>query len=386
MTGHNNKRKQKSPLSSPKKKKKSSGRKSSPTTTTNNISNPISRSSSISSTSRDDNNTTSKLKPIIVFSNYSTTNQAILSANLKIKPHLKIVNNEKNPKVQIFCGNYDDKLVLINLLKANHFKFHSFAEPFTRDKVFVLKKHYYLDLDNMLNLLKQAGVPAIKVSFVWDNMNNPIYLVHFKDVDMNIHILNHQHKAIDNLIVKWEKFDSSKKKIFPCRRCKQWGHSASNCNHDYRCIKCTNNHPPGQCPRTDKSIGKPKCVNCGGDHPANFSKCPNYLAYQQNIRKQHKTKPHQTQMNQIPSHHTQSNVTYSDVVRKNVSNNNLNDNSRFTRLNNLNARFNAIPNIDSLLDSYEEFIDKLSSTNNNKDRLSILLQYTSNFGSLINND
>ena len=72
--------------------------------------------------------------------------------------------------------------------------------------------------------------------------------------------------------VHWEK--PNKTETTQCRRCQRLGHTAANCNMNFRCVKCKDNHPPGQCsvPKRDK-IEKEKvyCINynCYG-HPASF--------------------------------------------------------------------------------------------------------------------
>jgi len=47
-----------------------------------------------------------------------------------------------------------------------------------------------------------------------------------------------------------------------CFRCWQWGHIGSICHNPARCGQC------GQAPHRDVCIGRKKCVNCQGDHPA----------------------------------------------------------------------------------------------------------------------
>jgi hypothetical protein len=62
------------------------------------------------------------------------------------------------------------------------------------------------------------------------------------------------------------------------------GHAASNCNRPYRCVKCTEEHLPGQCKRTTRE-GHAACVNCNGQHPANSIECPQYKKYTELITK-----------------------------------------------------------------------------------------------------
>lgn len=76
------------------------------------------------------------------------------------------------------------------------------------------------------------------------------------------------------------------KEIIQCRRCQRFGHVAFNCVLDYRCVKCNENHEPGQCSNKIESntitnengeyetliTSKVFCVNCQSfGHSASYS-------------------------------------------------------------------------------------------------------------------
>lgn len=79
--------------------------------------------------------------------------------------------------------------------------------------------------------------------------------------------------------------------IAQCKNCQLFGHSSRNCKHKFRCVKCTEDHAPKQCPRTldpQLAINTPaSCVNCKGDHPANFRSCPAFLKVIERKQNQH---------------------------------------------------------------------------------------------------
>lgn len=100
-----------------------------------------------------------------------------------------------------------------------------------------------------------------------------------------------------------------------CFRCQAFGHSSKNCNMPPRCIKCTNQHAVGECPK--KTRNEPaKCVNCNENHPANYRECSARLAYLQRIRdlRDQQRKPRQ------PFMATQANKSWADILNthKNV--------------------------------------------------------------------
>lgn len=81
-----------------------------------------------------------------------------------------------------------------------------------------------------------------------------------------------------------------------CFKCQHFGHSSKNCNRPYRCVKCTENHKPGECPLPEKRQHDqelpPTCVNCGEHHTANFRGCKAYIAH---IKRSHQKSTAQQQ-------------------------------------------------------------------------------------------
>lgn len=57
-----------------------------------------------------------------------------------------------------------------------------------------------------------------------------------------------------------------------CYNCQLWNHHSANCSLPPRCLKCAGAHKTYQCTKKDRSTPA-QCCNCGGPHPANYSKC-----------------------------------------------------------------------------------------------------------------
>lgn len=57
-----------------------------------------------------------------------------------------------------------------------------------------------------------------------------------------------------------------------CYNCQRFGHMARNCRQTRRCKICAQDHDHKQC----NLLRQPHCANCGGDHAASFSGCPQY--------------------------------------------------------------------------------------------------------------
>lgn len=63
-----------------------------------------------------------------------------------------------------------------------------------------------------------------------------------------------------------------------CKNCQRFHHTASNCNMPFRCVKCIQQHGPGNCPlgtENNNDLDKIQCSNCQQfGHPSNYRGCP----------------------------------------------------------------------------------------------------------------
>lgn len=58
---------------------------------------------------------------------------------------------------------------------------------------------------------------------------------------------------------------------------------------EFRCVKCLGNHYYKECPKQANT--PPKCVNCKGDHPANFRGCSYFKKPDRNETRQRQRRP-----------------------------------------------------------------------------------------------
>lgn len=102
-----------------------------------------------------------------------------------------------------------------------------------------------------------------------------------------------------------------------CHNCQDFGHVASNCFRNFRCVKCHLTHDQGKCPtdnRTDESAPRPNpaCVNCGKTgHPANYRGCEVHqvLLKRLNAKKKHSAKPRRLDKHTITTSVSQTSHT-----------------------------------------------------------------------------
>lgn len=344
------------------------------------------------------NQDTTKAKPVFVESSYQILNNILINVQFSAKPTLKIMSSQKT---KVMCGNVADKSKLVAKLKSQQISYFTFSEPDQKPSIYVLKDHFYTTCDELLKSLTDAQIPAQKVTFLIDNKNYPSYLVHFERLKVNIHILQHNHKAINNLIVKWERFDRARKRLTQCRNCQRYGHSATNCGEKYRCVKCLNEHLPGQCERKSKDDeGSPKCVNCKKEHAANSRECEEFKKYSDKVQR-HRQNRLQT-ANTFVSSPTAANSASPYLAVPSGSSSfpplpQINP-PKFSRIvsslpngsqkiytqprsfsvadfGQLQSRLTAIPGIAQTFMRFNEMISELESAESESTRLSVMLKY-----------
>ena len=370
-----------------------------------------SRASSVMSTSTDSSirsqreGLTSKsanaAKPVFVDASYKTLNNVLINVVFpsKTKPMMKVMSPIKT---QVCCSTVADKEVLIEKLKSQSFKFFTFSEPSSKPLIYVLKgfpKEQCVDINK---LLLEMELPTVKVTFLVDS-DYPVYLVHFTrqqdpTKNVNLQLLQITAKHVGNVIVKWERFDRSRKRMTQCFKCQLFGHTASNCGRDYKCVKCTEMHLPGECKRKSKDQeGSPKCVNCQGDHTANSHTCPHFQTYAEKVKRQRNRRKeisqhfYNAQQAQRPksraptvSNHQRvpaaTNENFPPLNKTgNVSTRNEIELQTYANFSSLQSRFNAIPGIAQSLKKFEAFVSKLESARSEGERQFILLDfYTAN--------
>lgn len=194
-------------------------------------------------------------------------------------------------KVLIHCTNTAVKSKVSKILEDHQVNYHSFTEDSDKSVMFVLKG---LDFEpipaEILDMLQEKEVPATKVSVIFKGSDSyaPVFLVQFAKGSLNLAELNHRFKKIGHNKIYWEKPRSTAKKLTQCHNCQAWGHSSINCHRQPRCVKCTEHHSTADCPRKEKA-GTAKCINCDGDHAANYRGCSAHKSYASLFKKKPST-------------------------------------------------------------------------------------------------
>ncbi|KAG5674875.1 hypothetical protein PVAND_004820 [Polypedilum vanderplanki] len=303
-------------------------------------------------------------------------------------------------KTQIFCETIESKKIILDKLKIQQYRFHTFTEESEKSKIFLLKGFYLEKVENVKNYLVNAGLKVKSVKIFINHEDSPIYGVQIEE-KTSIYALNHCYKNIDSIFVRWEVLDRSKKKLTQCYNCQQWGHSSNNCGYKSRCVKCRESHAPGECKRKSRE-GDPSCVNCGGKHAANFRGCSEFMKYQQKIQsfrqkaKANNRNPWNSTF-QNKSRSTQFNLysenfpSLSENFRPSINNQTFDQhvtyptisstqdvekaNSLIQKFNEACKKLNEIPDVEQTINNFIDMVNKLAEAKTEMDRQMILVRH-----------
>lgn len=205
-----------------------------------------------------------------------------------IRTVIELLSNEEKTKkftikttepnsYSVHATDLETHINIQNALKNNGVEYYTFSTNNKRNKLLVLKglnSAYTAEEvhEELTQLLNKENIKIVKVDKLLPSIltNNHLLIQFQPECDTRVAT---KIKSIAHQRVRWELY--RKNKVFQCFNCQRVGHSSSNCNLQYRCVKCTVQHAPGKCqlhlqPEDQK---KPKCVNCNENHPANYRGC-----------------------------------------------------------------------------------------------------------------
>lgn len=143
----------------------------------------------------------------------------------------------------------------------------------------------------------------------------PLFSINLAPADNNKEI--YSVNRLLNTVVKFEP-PIPKKDIPQCSKCQHFGHTKSYCKRIPRCVKCLLAHKTEDCTRNVKD-NNVKCVNCNGDHPANYKGCEVYKAIKAKMYPPQREKdiPSKNFQYNFNSANTKPNFSYADATKQN---------------------------------------------------------------------
>ncbi|KAL7305834.1 hypothetical protein TKK_0002076 [Trichogramma kaykai] len=186
-----------------------------------------------------------------------------------------LIKNTSNNSCMLKTNNIDDFMLTRENLKAMGIEYITFTPKEKKFRSILLKGlHANTSCDEVLHEIKQLKLDQVsihKVSIFQGKPKSGITFLIQLSADSStkeltkINFLLHQ-------VIRWEMLHRTEPP--QCKRCQRIDHVASNCNMDYRCVKCVDKHEPGQCKLTEKTNASVQCVLCGmTGHPASFRGC-----------------------------------------------------------------------------------------------------------------
>lgn len=199
------------------------------------------------------------------------------------KIHFRVAKDS----TEILTYSVEDHKTVQCKLKAAKIQFFSFTPASEISKKLVIKgidKNYSVDevLTDLQQQLQENDITVIKVVPLVNKKGqssdaNPC-LVYFNS-NTNVNFVTRVVRYCCSHRIKWEHFRKQLRAGIQCRNCQRMGHVAKNCGLPYRCVKCTQQHLPGECNK--QTNDKPVCVNCGKFHTSNWRGCDVIKKYQE---------------------------------------------------------------------------------------------------------
>ena len=266
------------------------------------------------------NNRQREKPPPIYTCDMTTKKLATLLSNNSEINNCYIIKPNSNDCATIYTYVYEKCTILQNFLKENQINFYSFTPKHLKNKKLVLKNLYgeYTIKEIVDEITKKCEqkieiVKIIKINKIIDYNKTMCYLVIFKNS-----YETHNLKKINYIFgqsIRWQEF--KQKSVYQCHKCQLTGHSSYNCNLEYKCVRCTEKHKPGECPKKLKNNKTPSCVNCGQEgHPASYRGC-DYIKFTQQLKKNNDKMTSENRNKKINKIYDKvmPNIPYSQILR-----------------------------------------------------------------------
>lgn len=322
-----------------------------------------------------------RIPPIVITKPFVHPNEAIpnIAKMLKGKAIFKILKEGYNVTLE----SLEDHNTLKEFLAKQKLPFYTFTTLDKKPLRLVLKGvHHTYTPDDIIDDLSTKNVKVLSVQPMYGKgkINMDMFIVNFEQ-GTKINELTKSIKYICHQSISWHQF--IKKDVgTQCRKCQRLGHAATNCGLEYRCVKCTERHAPGDC--TLENDQPAKCVNCDGAHPANYKKCPVYTKYAENLKKTQKktgkntTETNNTKKSNFPSKSSMvtNNLSYSQALKVNAGPSGKESNLNFMS-NEINSLFDC--SLTELLQKIQSFVPEYKKVNDLMMKKIMIIDFLSQF-------
>lgn len=181
----------------------------------------------------------------------------------------------RDGQVRLSMKTAESYRTIIKYLDECKIKYHTFQMKSERAFRAVIKNlHHTTSVSDIKAMLLSLGHQVRSVRNIVSRTTKkplPMFHVDLDPSDNNKEIFN--IRSFGPAIIQVEppkKIDEMPQ----CFRCQDYGHTKTYCRREFRCVKCSLNHPTKDCRKSEET--PPTCVHCKSNHTANYKGCSIY--------------------------------------------------------------------------------------------------------------
>lgn len=317
-----------------------------------------------------------KIPPIDIWTESQQATQILIRHHM---PKYSCIFNKINKtKMRITPKTTEVRNQLLTLLTNRKIEYNTYTPSDNKMQNILLKRTEISNAQIIKHTLEKHGIQPHNIQkfetgyMRKNNITSNIWQITLQPkTDINT-ILNIRY--VEQWSVKWEMM--KKPLITQCRRCQRFNHSASNCTLPFRCVKCTNDHKPGECPLdASDNKTKPTCVNCKGEHTANNARICAAFKRQLEIKEQKKkgktqttrttdnsTRTHTIQQNINTNKTTNTNTNYAKIVKNAQNEQPISNGNAISKRSNNNTNADNKHPIQQLIEMNQQSMREMMNT------------------------
>jgi hypothetical protein len=181
----------------------------------------------------------------------------------------------QNNGVTFYPRTADSYRAIVRHLKTIEMSFHSYQLP--NEKPFrIVIRHLHpstepAEITEALTMLSFKVRNVVNVLQAGTRTPLPLFFVDLEPSQDNNKIFDVKTLLYTRIAVEEPR---KKQEIVQCKRCLQFGHTRTYCNHAVKCARCGEGHPSSSCtlPATEPR----KCTLCEGNHSSTYRGCKVY--------------------------------------------------------------------------------------------------------------
>lgn len=183
----------------------------------------------------------------------------------------------RGDKIKVITISIEDFRKLTKFFDDNNVRYHTFLAPDEKRLSVIIRSIpiSYTDEEIFDELNEHYPVRRVTRLLNRDKFPMPLCAVELDDDEIGQSIF--ELERFKHAIIEVEPRKKSKE-IPQCINCQRFGHTKNYCKLDPRCVKCREYHHFSKCTKTANA--PPLCVNCDGEHPANYRGCPYYKLHE----------------------------------------------------------------------------------------------------------